>query len=52
MIVNVKRLRGGRLVVSLATQSGGGQFMSYDPIKLGAFLAYLINAWLAARRKK
>lgn len=26
--------------------------MQYDPIKLGAMLAMVINAWLASRRGK
>jgi hypothetical protein len=25
--------------------------MSYDPIQLGAALAFVVNAWLASRRK-
>jgi hypothetical protein len=28
-----------------------GGTVHYDPIQLGAMLAYIINAWLASRRK-
>lgn len=35
-------------VVFLKTYSGGN--MHFDPIQLGAMLAYVINAWLASRR--
>lgn len=28
-----------------------GETMHFDPIQLGAMLAYVINAWLASRKK-
>jgi hypothetical protein len=37
-------------VVCCETWQGGN--MHYDPIQLGALLAYIINAWLAARRNR
>jgi len=43
-----KKARGCGLVVSLKTYYGGN--MHYDPIHLGAMLAFVINAWLASRR--
>jgi hypothetical protein len=32
-------------------QSSQEENMNYDPIQMGAMLAFIINAWLASRKK-